>query len=227
MKFCESSLALRRQQNRADSRMLKSLLSLKSIDAVFTSPPYPNEKDYTRTTRLESVLLGFIRDKHELQKTEADDGPAPTTRGVYKGDDDHQWISEFKEIARIADEIEARRIAMRKTSGFERLYATVTKLYSGGMALVIWLTFVRLLRKGAMLGYVVGDQASYLRVMIRTGTDPCVDRKRAGYERISIDAFLNPIGDGDKRTTPAKKSLSCGGSDKVRKWGYRKLNTRK
>src|SRR5439155_713158 len=52
----------------ADSRMLRSLLKPKSIDAVFTSPPYPNEKDYTRTTRLETVLLGFIRDKHELQK---------------------------------------------------------------------------------------------------------------------------------------------------------------
>ena len=34
-------------------------------DAVITSPPYPNEKDYTRTTRLESVLLGFIRTKQD------------------------------------------------------------------------------------------------------------------------------------------------------------------
>ena len=38
-----------------------------SIDAVITSPPYPNEKDYTRTMRLESVLLGFVSNKAELQ----------------------------------------------------------------------------------------------------------------------------------------------------------------
>src|SRR5437660_1232579 len=44
----------------ADARQIAQVLEPNSIDAVITSPPYPNEKDYTRTTRLESVLLGFI-----------------------------------------------------------------------------------------------------------------------------------------------------------------------
>jgi hypothetical protein len=171
----------------ADSRMLKSLLKPKSIDAVFTSPPYPNEKDYTRTTRLETVLLGFIRDKKALQELKRT-MVRSNTRGVYKGDDDHQWVSGVDEIRRLADEIEARRIAMRKTSGFERLYARVTKLYFGGMAR--HLADLRpALRKGAMLGYVVGDQASYLRVMIRTGQILASIAKGLGYEIISIDLF--------------------------------------
>ncbi|MGH7451729.1 MAG: DNA methyltransferase, partial [bacterium] len=51
----------------ADSRQLTRLLKPNTIDAVITSPPYPNEKDYTRTTRLESVLLGFINNHAELQ----------------------------------------------------------------------------------------------------------------------------------------------------------------
>src|SRR5579883_1785325 len=38
---------------RADARELARLLAPASVDAVITSPPYPNEKDYTRTTRLE------------------------------------------------------------------------------------------------------------------------------------------------------------------------------
>ncbi|MDO9120601.1 MAG: DNA methyltransferase, partial [Anaerolineaceae bacterium] len=46
-----------------DSRELSLYLEPKSIDAVITSPPYPNEKDYTRTTRLESVFLNFINNK--------------------------------------------------------------------------------------------------------------------------------------------------------------------
>jgi len=171
----------------ADSRMLRSLLKPKSIDAVFTSPPYPNEKDYTRTTRLETVLLGFIRDKHELQKLKRT-MVRSNTRGVYKGDDDHRWISDIEEIAQLADEIEARRIAMRKTSGFERLYATVTKLYFGGMARHL-ADLRSALKKGAMLGYVVGDQASYLRVMIRTGQILAFIAERLGYEIISIDLF--------------------------------------
>ena len=43
-----------------DSRNVSFPKYHKSIDCVITSPPYPNEKDYSRTTRLESVILGFI-----------------------------------------------------------------------------------------------------------------------------------------------------------------------
>ncbi len=50
-----------------DARQIPSDLAPGSVDAVITSPPYPNEKDYTRTTRLESVLLGFLHDKQELR----------------------------------------------------------------------------------------------------------------------------------------------------------------
>jgi hypothetical protein len=38
------------------------------IAAVITSPPYPNEKDYTRTTRVESLLLRFFSDRKDLRK---------------------------------------------------------------------------------------------------------------------------------------------------------------
>lgn len=51
----------------ADARQISQLLPSATVDAVITSPPYPNEKDYTRTTRLESVLLGFISSKSDLQ----------------------------------------------------------------------------------------------------------------------------------------------------------------
>lgn len=171
----------------SDSRALKPLLPSRSIDAVITSPPYPNEKDYTRTTRLETVLLGFIEDKlalRNLKKTMV----RSNTRGVYKQDDDHRWVSEMREITRIANEIEARRVQMGKTSGFERLYARVTKLYFGGMAR--HLEDLRSgLARGAMLAYVVGDQASYLRVMIRTGQILASIAERLGYEVVSIDLF--------------------------------------
>jgi len=50
----------------ADARSF-DIIESNSVNAVITSPPYPNEKDYTRTTRLESVLLGFINSKKELR----------------------------------------------------------------------------------------------------------------------------------------------------------------
>ena len=53
-----------------DSREMMNKLHPKSINAVITSPPYPNEKDYTRTTRLAAVILGFINNREELKNIE-------------------------------------------------------------------------------------------------------------------------------------------------------------
>jgi DNA modification methylase len=75
----------------ADVRCLDAL-EPNSVDAVITSPPYPNEKDYTRTTRLESVLLGFISNKEELRELKRR-LVRSNTRGIYKGDDDDKWVS--------------------------------------------------------------------------------------------------------------------------------------
>ncbi len=171
----------------ADSRQAAEVLEPDSIDAVITSPPYPNEKDYTRTTRLESVLLGFMRSRADLQAVKRG-LLRSNTRGVYKGDDDDRWIEGFPEVLRIAQAIESRRKELGKTSGFERLYARVTTLYFGGMARHLK-ELTRALRPGARLAYVVGDQASYLRIMIRTGELLASIAQSIGYEVTSIDLF--------------------------------------
>lgn len=170
-----------------DARKNSLQLPPNSVDAVITSPPYPNEKDYTRTTRLESVLLGFIKNKEELRSFKKN-LMRSNTRNVYRDDDDDQWISSHPQIAELADEIEARRIAMHKTSGFERMYARVTKLYFGGMARHL-ADLRKILKPGAQLAYVVGDQASYLRVMIRTGNLLGKIAQELGYELTGIDLF--------------------------------------
>ena len=180
----------------ADARQLSSILEPQSVDVVLTSPPYPNEKDYTRTTRLEAVMLGFIRNKDDLRALKHHQVRS-NTRGVYKGDDDDQWIANYPKIQLLADEIEARRISLGKTSGFERLYARVTKLYFGGMAR--HLADMRIvLRPGAYLAYVVGDQASYLRVMIRTGQLLAEIAQSLGYEVIGIDLFRTRLATATK-----------------------------
>ncbi len=170
-----------------DAREAGALLGPKSIDAVITSPPYPNEKDYTRITRLEGVLLGFLRDRTDLraQKRQL---VRSNTRGIYKGDSDDALVEDHPEVQRIANLIEARRVELGKTSGFERLYPRVVKQYFGGMAR--HLADLRpALRPGAHLAYVVGDQASYLRVMIRTGQLLADIAGSLGYQLVSIDLF--------------------------------------
>ena len=171
----------------ADARHLTKVLEPNTVDAVITSPPYPNEKDYTRTTRLESVLLGFMVNRRDLRSLKQD-LVRSNTRNVYKSDQDDLFVSDHEEIQRIAETIEKRRIELGKTSGFERLYGRVTKLYFGGMAR--HLSELRtVLRPGAQLAYVVGDQASYLRVMIRTGQLLADIAKSLGYEVAGIDLF--------------------------------------
>jgi len=171
----------------ADARRSGDVIPAQSVDAVITSPPYPNEKDYTRTTRLESVVLGFIKNKAELRELKKT-FVRSNTRGVYREDDDDRWIAEHPEIQRIAHSIEKRRGELGKDSGFERQYARVTKLYFGGMARHL-ADLRSVLRPGAQLAYVVGDQASYLRVMIRTGELLADLAQAVGYELVGIDLF--------------------------------------
>jgi DNA modification methylase len=181
----------------SDSRQIESLIEPESIDAVITSPPYPNEKDYTRTTRLESVLLGLVNNKAELRELKKN-LVRSNTRGVYKGDDDDLWVQDHKEIAEIAQEIEDRRIKMGKTSGFERMYGRVTKLYFGGMAKHL-AGLRKVLKPGAKLAYVVGDQASYLQVMIRTGQLLAEIAEGLGYKVESIDLFRTRLSTATKQ----------------------------
>lgn len=181
----------------ADSRDLAKCFERNSIDAVFTSPPYPNEKDYTRTTRLESVLLGFITSRENLRCLKKN-LLRSNSRNVYKGDDDDKYIVHHPEIMKIADEIENRRISLNKTSGFERLYHKVTKLYFGGIARHLE-ALKPYLRNGALLGYVVGDQASYLQVYIPTGKIVADIANDLGYKTIGIDLFRTRFATATKR----------------------------
>ncbi|MEM0980724.1 MAG: DNA methyltransferase [Cyanobacteria bacterium P01_H01_bin.58] len=173
--------------HQGDARSLRSLLAPNSIDAVITSPPYPNEKDYTRTTRLESVLLGFLNNKRELRAFKQS-LMRSNTRNVYKVDDDDQWLAARSSATRIAHTIEERRLALNKTSGFERLYHRVIGLYFGGMKRHL-LELQASLKPGAKLAYVVGDQASFFQVMVRTGELLAEIAAEVGYEVEQCELF--------------------------------------
>lgn len=170
-----------------DARQPDRCLSPGSVDVVITSPPYPNEKDYTRATRLESVLLGFLDNKAKLQAVKHD-LVRSNSRSVYRDDSDDQWIQPYPQIVELARTIDQRREELGKTSGFSRLYGQATRLYFGGMARHL-ANLRSVLRPGAQLAYVVGEQASYLQVHIPTGSLLAQIAQNLGYQLIAIDLF--------------------------------------
>lgn len=182
-----------------DARTLSSLESCPPIGIIITSPPYPNEKDYTRSTRLESVLLGFIRTKQDLRALKSN-LLRSNTRNVFVRDDDDTFVQDIPSVVRVAEEIEKKRLQLRKTSGFERLYHRVTRLYFGGMYRHFAALLPRL-RPGARCAYVVGDQMSYFRVHIRTAQLLADVAIRAGYEVEGIELWRT------RRSTTTKQDL--------------------
>lgn len=180
--FTEANITL------GDSRNIPAADYLGKIDCVITSPPYPNEKDYSRTTRLESVILGFINTKDDLRNIKKG-FIRSNSKNVYRSDDDAQYVRNIESINKLSDEIEQRRLELGKTSGFEKLYSSVVKLYFGGMAKHL-LELKPYLRDGASLAYVVGDQASYFQIPIRTSSLLGeVAESLGGYKVERIDTF--------------------------------------
>jgi hypothetical protein len=170
-----------------DARVLASLANCQPIGTVITSPPYPNEKDYTRSTRLESVLLGLVTTKQDLRALKAG-LLRSNTRNVFVADEDDKFVADIPSIVRVANEIENKRVKLGKTSGFERLYHRVARLYFGGM----FRHFANLLprlRPGARCAYVVGDQMSFFRVHIRTAHLLADVARKAGYQVEGIDLW--------------------------------------
>jgi DNA modification methylase len=181
-----------------DSRNLDPCLIpfSKRIDAVITSPPYPNEKDYTRSTRLESVLLGLISGKKQLRALK-EQLLRSNSRNIFVADNDKDHIKDFKSISRIADEIEAKRISLKKTSGFEKQYHKIVRHYFGGMYRHLQ-SLKPFLAPDARLAYVVGDQMSFFRIHIPTAKILGEIAESIGYDIEGIELWRSRLATATK-----------------------------
>jgi hypothetical protein len=160
---------------------------LESIICVITSPPYPNEKDYTRSTRLESVLLDFLRDKRDLRAVK-ESLLRSNSRNVFVSDRDAENVRHFSSITSIADEIEKRRLDLKKTSGFEKHYPKIVLHYFGGMYRHLR-SLKPFLARNCCLAYVVGDQMSFFRVLIPTADLLAEIAESLGYNVREIELW--------------------------------------
>jgi hypothetical protein len=149
-----------------DSRNPLSFQTLlnRKADFAITSPPYPNEHDYTRSTRLELVVLGHVSELSELRALKREMLRC-TTKGIYKGDDDGIFVGRNREVAAVAEELDRR--AKRYSDGFSQLYGKMVREYFGGMARH-FKAIAGSLKRGARCAYVVRDTYALLGVYIDT-----------------------------------------------------------
>ena len=170
---------------RGDSRNCGSLLLARApgpYAAVITSPPYPAEHDYTRNSRLELALLEQVNDRESLRQIKKA-MLRSHTKGIYKGDEDALLVEGDKNIQRIVTKV--RRGTRDNKDGFAKLYPSVVQHYFGGMKRHLQ-SMRPLLAPGASCAYVVGDQASYVRVHIPTAKLLAYIAIEVGYEVLGV-----------------------------------------
>ncbi len=166
------------------------------VNFTITSPPYPNEKDYTRTTRLESVILGFVSSKTGLRNLK-ELLLRSNSRNIFVTDNDKDYVKSFDSINRIASEIEEERINLKKTSGFEKMYHKIVRHYFGGMYLHFQ-SLKPLLASEARLAYVVGDQMSFFRTHIPTAKILAEIAESLGYKVEEIELWRTRLATATK-----------------------------
>jgi hypothetical protein len=150
------------------------------FDFVITSPPYPNEHDYTRSTRLELVVLGYVSDLLELRKIKREMVRC-TTKGIYKDDADGGYAATFSSVDRVARNLD--RAAKKYSDGFSRLYGRMVREYFGGMTRHLR-SVMQTLKPGGRCAYVVRDSQSLLGIYVNT---PSILAKIAKSPRVGFE----------------------------------------
>ena len=116
-----------------DSAMrASSFIKEESVDFIITSPPYPNDLEYTRQTRLELYLLDFVKNMENVQKLKKTMIKG-STKLIYKDDNFGNHIKDFQSIQQIADKID--HALSDKNWGFD--YPRMVREYFGGMYLCL------------------------------------------------------------------------------------------
>ncbi|KXA91948.1 hypothetical protein AKJ63_00310 [candidate division MSBL1 archaeon SCGC-AAA259D18] len=151
---------------KGDTRKLSNVLKNQKFDHVITSPPYPQDHDYSRQTRLELVLLDYVEDTEDLRKLKKEMVRA-STRGVYKEDDDYQYVKKFDEISSLVEEVKGRVEETGGTSGFEKIYHRVVGEYFGGMYRCLKEIY-KVLKDGGTCAFLVGDSHAFKFTHIQT-----------------------------------------------------------
>ncbi|RJS73480.1 hypothetical protein CW713_05945 [Methanophagales archaeon] len=146
----------------ADSRNLSTYIEPNSVDFILTSPPYPNDLEYTRQTRLELYLLGYVKnmkDVTEIKKSMV----KGSTKLIYQDSSSAKYVEKFESVQEIVDALE--KAFSDKKWGWD--YPRMVKEYFGDIYIVLE-NVGEVLKEGGYALFVVGDQ-TYKKILIPVG----------------------------------------------------------
>ncbi len=124
------------------------------VDIIITSPPYPNDLEYTRQTRLELYLLGYVKNMNDVQtiKKKMVKG---STKLIFKEDITPERVANLSSVKNITNQVALR--LKDKNWGFD--YPKMINQYFADMWVALEIYYKTLVDGGACI-LVVGDQTS-------------------------------------------------------------------
>jgi len=150
-----------------DSRDLQFLVDkgfAGQVQWIITSPPYPTEHDYSRISRIELELGGFLKAHGDLQAIKRMQIRS-NSKTVYADDRDWEHVKTMRSVNRLVRTLED--LSSQKSYSFAHRYPKVIANYFGGLARHLS-SVAELMPSGGLCLYVLGEQRSYLGVLVPT-----------------------------------------------------------
>lgn len=145
-----------------DMRQMSEFIEPDSIDFIFTSPPYPNDLEYTRQTRLDLYLLDFIQNIEDIVEIKRRMIKG-STKLIYNDSDSSRLVEEYPFVQKIVHELE--EAFGEKNWGWN--YPRMIQEYFGDILLAMNQA-KEVLKKSHYAEFVVGDQ-TYKKILIPVG----------------------------------------------------------
>lgn len=134
-----------------------------AVDAVITSPPYPNNYDYADATRLEMCFMGEIAgwgDLHDAVRrhliTSCSQHWSERTLDIGAALARPELSPIRREVEKVCDELGT----IRMDKGGRKNYHLMVASYFADIALV-WRALRRVCKSGSQVCFVIGDSAPY------------------------------------------------------------------
>jgi DNA modification methylase len=147
-----------------DSRDTQKNIQDKSVDHVFTSPPYLNNFDYADRTRLELYFWGLAKSWGEISEKIRTQLMTSATTQINRSDERYNILDEFArecpEVSRFVMQSADKLSRIRKTKGGKKSYDLMVSGYFNDMYMIIKDVY-RVLKPNSYAIFVLGDSAPY------------------------------------------------------------------